>query len=85
MKHLGQNGHQKQKGQFVHFVFEKECQWRAYFGVCKYVQRNGTITTYLDMYLQIPRVKFPKIVPSSDMYLQVPREEALLKIHVLPF
>ena len=40
MKHLGQNGHQRQKGQIVHFVFEKECQWRAYFGVCKYVQRN---------------------------------------------
>ena len=43
---LGQNGQLCQKGQIVHFVFEKECQWRAYFGVCKYVQRNGTITTY---------------------------------------
>ena len=31
------------------------------------------------VYLQIPRVKFPKIVPSPDMYLQVPREEALLR------
>ena len=37
------------------------------------------------MYLQIPRVKFPKIVPSSDMYLQVPREEALFEDTCLTF
>ena len=52
MKHLGQNGQLCQKGQIVHFVFEKESKKESndhdaiFFGVCKYVQRNGTITTY---------------------------------------
>ena len=45
MKHLGQNG------QIDHFVFEKESKkesmigLRDLFGVCTYLQRNGTITT----------------------------------------
>ena len=75
MKHLGQNGHQRQKGQIVHFVFEKECQWRAYFGVCKYVQRNGTIPLtkicIFRFHVLIFQKKSPLFVASSPVQLSL--------------